>query len=124
MKKWILAFAILFSTSFLHAEEATQAEQKSEEKSKDQNTATTVVTYPVNVVREAGEVALGVGKKAVEVTADTAQTTGQVLTGDVKKTPEIVVTPVKGTAEGLVETATSTVAIPGEALKDSQEASK
>ncbi|MBI1870984.1 MAG: hypothetical protein HYS07_07315 [Chlamydiae bacterium] len=125
MKKIQLTGIAVLSLCLLHSvawaeEEGTEKSEKSE----TQQNVTKVVTYPVNVVRETGKVALGVGEKVLNTAADTAQTTGQVLTGDVKQAPNIVMTPVKDTAEGLVATATATASIPLEAAKDSEEAAK
>lgn len=120
----IFLLLLLLSSWNVSAEEAEKAAPAQPQKSEEANPVTTVVTYPVNIVRETGEVALGAGQKALQTGADTAQVTGQVLTGDVKKTPEIIVTPVKGTAEGIVETTKGAALVPVEAMKDSQEAGK
>lgn len=119
-----MVVSLMATMSFAAKEEEKATAAVPSEKSDAQKTATTVVTYPVNVAREAGEVAVNVVKKVVSTSADTAQAVGQTVTGDVKKAPEIVITPIKGTAEGLVETTTGTVSIPAEALKDSKAAAE
>lgn len=104
MLRIVFALFLIFAVSPVFSDEAAK-----------EGSVGDVILYPAKVVKEGAEVTLEAGKNIVETVGGTAE---GIVTGDVEKA---VTTPVKGTAETVVDAAGGIATAPIDAAKTEEE---